>query len=123
MNPASWDAFAAREPYFAVLTHARYLRANLDPEAEAEFFDSGEAYVAELYGIVRARVAPHFGPLTVLEYGCGVGRLLIPFARRATSVTGVDVSPAMLSLAKSHASKAGVTNIELVETSQFENDT
>ncbi|HEV3485953.1 MAG TPA: methyltransferase domain-containing protein, partial [Vicinamibacterales bacterium] len=111
--PDSWDQFAAREPYFAVLTHARYLRANFDHAAEAEFFDSGEAYVSELYGIVRARVAPHFGPLTVLEYGCGVGRLLIPFARRATFVTGVDISPSMLEVARQHVAKAGVTNVEL----------
>ena len=114
MNPASWDAFAAREPYFAVLTHARYLRANFDAAAEAEFFDSGEEYVSELYGIVRARVAPHFAPVSVLEYGCGVGRLLIPFARRATTVTGVDVSKAMLAVAKTHAEKAGVMNVELL---------
>ena len=115
MNPAAWDAFAAREPYFAVLTHQRYLREHFDPAAEAEFFDSGEAYVSELYGIVRARVAPHFGPLTVLEYGCGVGRLLIPFARRATTVTGVDISQAMLETARMHIVKAGVTNVELLD--------
>lgn len=114
MNAGAWDAFAASEPYFAVLTHARYLRANFDAAAEAEFFDSGDAYVSELYGIVRARVAPHFAPLTVLEYGCGVGRLLVPFARRATKVTGVDISPAMLETARAHIAKSGVTNVELV---------
>jgi ubiquinone/menaquinone biosynthesis C-methylase UbiE len=113
MNAAAWDAFAAREPYFAVLTHARYLREYFDAAAEAEFFDSGEAYVSELYGIVRARVAPHFAPETVLEYGCGVGRLLIPFARRATNITGVDISQSMLDTARTHISKAGVTNVEL----------
>jgi len=116
MNAAAWDAFAAREPYFAVLTHARYLREHFDPAAEAEFFDSGEAYVSELYGIVRTRVAPHFGPVTVLEYGCGVGRLLIPFARRATTVTGVDISPAMLDTARKHIAVAGVANVELLRT-------
>jgi 2-polyprenyl-3-methyl-5-hydroxy-6-metoxy-1,4-benzoquinol methylase len=113
MNAVAWDAFAAREPYFAVLTHARYLREHFDAAAEAEFFDSGEAYVSELYGIVRARVAPHFAPETVLEYGCGVGRLLIPFARRATNITGVDISQSMLDTARTHISKAGVTNVEL----------
>ncbi|PYQ29480.1 MAG: hypothetical protein DMF56_10970 [Acidobacteria bacterium] len=113
MNIAAWDAFAAREPYFAVLTHARYLREHFDAAAEAEFFDSGEAYVSELYGIVRARVAPHFAPETVLEYGCGVGRLLIPFARRAANVTGVDISQSMLDTARTHIAKAGVTNVEL----------
>ncbi|HUP63264.1 MAG TPA: methyltransferase domain-containing protein [Thermoanaerobaculia bacterium] len=115
--PNSWDRFAAREPYFAVLTHDRYLRANWNAAAEAEFFESGEAYVSELYGIVRARVAPHFAPVSVLEYGCGAGRLLEPFARRATTVTGVDISPAMLETARKH-----VPNAELIEARAFEND-
>jgi len=113
MNAGAWDAFAAREPYFAVLTHARYLRENFDPAAEAEFFDSGDAYVSELYGIIRAHVAPQFAPETVLEYGCGVGRLLIPFARRAARVTGVDISPSMLKTARTHLAHAAVTNVEL----------
>jgi len=113
MNAGAWDAFAAREPYFAVLTHPRYLSANFDAAAEAEFFDSGDAYVSELYSIIRARVAPHFAPETVLEYGCGVGRLLLPFARRAANVTGVDRSPSMLATARTHLAKAGISNVEL----------
>lgn len=122
MNAAAWDAFAAREPYFAVLTNERFLRRHFDKAAEAEFFGSGEEYVSELYGIVRARVAPHFAPETVLEYGCGVGRLLIPFARRTASVTGVDVSQAMLATARMHTEKAGVANVELAIAADFEND-
>jgi len=111
MNPAAWDAFAKREPYFAVLTHTRYLREQFDPAAEAEFFESGEEYVSDLYAVVRTRV---FAPLTVLEYGCGVGRLLLPFARRATHVTGVDISPAMLETARMHLNNAGIKNVELL---------
>jgi SAM-dependent methyltransferase len=122
MNAAAWDAFAAREPYFAVLTHERYLRQHFDAAAETEFFASGEEYVSELYGIVRARVAPHFAPETVLEYGCGVGRLLIPFARRVASVTGVDISPAMLATARAHVEKARVSNVELVSADTFADD-
>ncbi len=114
MNAGAWDAFAAREPYFAVLTHERYLRKHFDPAAEAEFFDSGEAYVSDLYSILGTRVASHFAPASVLEYGCGVGRLLLPFARRATRVTGVDVSKAMLETARMHLAKAGITNVELL---------
>ena len=117
-----WDDFAAREPYFAVLTHARYLRANFDAAAQAEFFDSGDDYVSELYGIVRARVAPHFGPVSVLEYGCGVGRLLIPFARRATTVTGVDISPAMLAVARERTEQTRVTNVSLMTADDFAAD-
>lgn len=117
-----WDAFAAREPYFAVLTEPRFLRAHFDAAAEERFFATGEEYVADLYGTVLTSVAPHFAPLSVLEYGCGVGRLVIPFARRAESVTGVDVSPAMLRTAREHVQRAEVRGVELIDAEAFARD-
>jgi len=120
--PDPWDAFAAQEPYFAVLTHPRFLRQHFDAAAEAEFFGTGEEYVADLYGRVLETVAPHLTPLSVLEYGCGVGRLLLPFARRAEKVTGVDISPAMLETARTHVTRAGLRNIELIGSSDFAAD-
>jgi len=33
---------------------------------------------------------------SVLEVGCGTGRVLLPIARRGVSITGIDQSPAML---------------------------
>ncbi|HET8773847.1 MAG TPA: methyltransferase domain-containing protein [Thermoanaerobaculia bacterium] len=120
--PGRWDAFAAREPYFAVLTEPRFLRAHFDDAAEADFFRTGEEHVADLYGGILAGVTTHFAPLTVLEYGCGAGRLLIPFARRAEKVTGVDISPPMLATARLHAERAGVRNVELLPADAFEND-
>lgn len=121
--PSRWDAFASREPYFAVLTEPRFLRARFDGAAEADFFQSGDEYVSDVYGTILASVAPHFAPLTVLEYGCGVGRLAIPFGRRAEKVTAVDVSPAMLATARHHVERSGVRNVELLAAADFENDT
>jgi SAM-dependent methyltransferase len=117
-----WDDFAAREPYFAVLSEPRFLRAHFDAAAEADFFRTGDEYVSDLYGTVLASVAPHFTPLTVLEYGCGAGRLLVPFARRAENVTGVDISPAMLATARQHAEREGIRNVELLTADAFAND-
>ena len=48
-----WEAFAAREPYFAVLTAPRFLRANLTPDSEREFFASGEQYVDWLLRLIQ----------------------------------------------------------------------
>ena len=118
-----WDDFAAREPYFAVLTEPRFLRANFDAAAEADFFRTGDEHVWDLYGTILASVAPHFAPLTVLEYGCGAGRLLIPFARRAEKVTGVDIAPSMLETARQHVDREGIRNVELLTADAFENDT
>lgn len=119
----AWDAFAAREPWFAVLTEPRFLRANFDGAAEAAFFQTGDEYVSDLYATVLDRVAAHFAPLTVLEYGCGVGRLLLPFSRRAEKVTGVDISQPMLDQARRHAERTGGRNIELLNAEAFEGDT
>jgi len=43
------------------------------------------------------------GPRTVLDAGCGTGRVAIELARRGYGVTGVDVDPAMLARARAKA--------------------
>src|SRR5690606_3985817 len=42
---------------------------------------------------------------TVLEFGCGTGRVAIPLAEAGLRVTGVDISPAMLALARKRAGR------------------
>ena len=107
-----WEAAASREPYFTVLTAPRFRVANLTPAHEREFFDSGEAFVQSTLRIIEARFVPQFAPASVLEYGCGVGRLAIPFARHAGSVIAVDGSPTMLDLAHGQAERRGIANID-----------
>ena len=36
----------------------------------------------------------------ILELGCGTGRVLLPLAKASHTVTGVDISPALLDLAR-----------------------
>lgn len=114
-----WEAFAAREPYFAVLTAPQYLRANLTKEREREFFNSGEQYVDWLLRLIDERLVPEFAPVSTLEYGCGIGRLAIPFARRAGRVIAVDRSPAMLEAARREAERQGVSHIDFQTPDQL----
>ena len=79
---SGWESFARREPYFAVLTSPEFLRANLTAETERAFFAGGEEYVAWMRRVIDERLVPEFAPLSTLEYGCGVGRLALPFASR-----------------------------------------
>ena len=111
-----WERFAAREPYFAVLTSPQFLRQNFTPESRRAFFESGDALVASMFRTIELQLSPYFNPSAILEYGCGAGRLVIPLARRsgrnAGSVTAVDRSPAMLEAARQEAGRQAVSNVE-----------
>jgi len=117
-EPAA-ERFARAEPLFSVLTSPRYLRSNLTPRASADFFDSGEAYVASTMEFIHSRFDRHFTAEAILEYGCGPGRLAIPFARRANRVVAVDRSNAMLESAARFANDFGVRNIEFQTPGDF----
>lgn len=45
---------------------------------------------------------------TALELGCGTGTLTIPMAEAGIGMTGIDISPTMLSLAREKAAARGV---------------
>jgi SAM-dependent methyltransferase len=121
-----WEAFAAREPYFAILTSPRFLRAQFTEEREREFFESGQTLVDYICQLIEERVAPDFAPTAILEYGCGVGRLALPLARRAGArggtVVAVDHSPAMLAAARGEAERRGIRNAAFRTPSEFDED-
>ncbi|HEV7428857.1 MAG TPA: methyltransferase domain-containing protein [Thermoanaerobaculia bacterium] len=114
-----WEVFAEREPFFAVFTDPKFLSANRTANQEREFFDSGELLVDSIFHTIRKRLTSDFAPESVLEYGCGPGRLAIPFARRSGSVTAVDRSPAMLAVARREAAKQNVGNIHFKTAAEF----
>jgi ubiquinone/menaquinone biosynthesis C-methylase UbiE len=114
-----WEAFAAREPFFAVFTDPKFLTANRTANHEREFFDSGELLVDSIFHTIKRRLASEFAPESILEFGCGPGRLAIPFARRTGSVTAVDRSPAMLDAARREAAKQGVGNIHFKTSAEL----
>lgn len=48
---------------------------------------------------------------TVLDAGCGPGRIAVPMAKRAKSVTALDASPEMLEFCRKNAEAAGLSNV------------
>ncbi len=66
----------------------------------AEFDDDLPLYFA---------FAEHSGG-PILELGCGSGRVVVPLAETGYEVTGVDLSPAMLILARDAVERAGVAD-------------
>jgi ubiquinone/menaquinone biosynthesis C-methylase UbiE len=52
----------------------------------------------------------------VMDFGCGPGFFAVELAKKAERVVAVDLSPAMLKKAQSKAVKAGVKNIEFLQS-------
>jgi len=109
-----WELFAKTDPYFAVLTAPEY-HGRLSSTARAKFFESGEKHIDTMLSIIRERLDPSFAPARAIDFGCGVGRLLIPLAARCTEVTGVDVSPSMLAEARRNCDAVGAKNVRLLQ--------
>jgi SAM-dependent methyltransferase len=64
------------------------------------------AFLAAQLAFLESAFADQSGPL--LDAGCGTGRHLVPLCKRGYRVVGVDVSPAMLGVARASLIKAGL---------------
>ena len=113
---AQWEQWGSRDPYFGVLSADRYRADRLDARAREEFFASGEAHVSSCFEIIRRHFAPSFAPARTLDFGCGVGRLVIPLARRCAEVVGVDVSTTMMAEARRNCEALELRNVTFVQS-------
>lgn len=110
----SWRRWGERDPYYAVLLDQGHRRARLDAASLAALYAGGEAYVARLEAQFDT-LAGRRQHGTVLDFGCGVGRLTLPLARRYHEAVGVDISPGMLREAQRQASAQGIGNCRFSE--------
>jgi SAM-dependent methyltransferase len=84
--------------------------ASIDPDAMSfdhftPFYDDDyRAYDDDLDAL--AMLAAEFGD-PLLELGCGTGRVLAPLAAAGHQITGVDISPALLAIAREKVRRAG----------------
>jgi len=71
----------------------------------------GDAYDRRFQDLARSGADVHgeatfvesLGPRSVLDAGCGTGRVAIELARRGMDVVGIDADPAMLAVARRRA--------------------
>ena len=110
-----WQIWGERDPYFGVLAHQQFRRDKLNPQSLDEFFQGGRQEFGELLKDCRG----YLGDISTrrsLEFGCGVGRLLIPLAEVSDECVGVDISTAMRAEAARNCSKFKCHNVRLART-------
>jgi SAM-dependent methyltransferase len=111
-----WEYYGKNDPYYGVVTHEEFRSSTLDEEAIARFFQSGDEYVSQVVDAIHEYFGYDFVPKKVLDFGCGVGRLVVPFAKRYDFVTGVDVSTSMIAEAKKNCQKFDLSNVSFVQS-------
>lgn len=113
----TWEQFGKTNPYYGVCTDEKYKTTNLNDAALSEFFETGYTHVNHVHQVLNTILPDkRAGFNSVLDFGCGTGRLVIPFSKISNHVTGVDISGSMLQEARANAEKFGLSNIELIES-------
>jgi SAM-dependent methyltransferase len=115
-HAADWEELARREAYFAVLTDEGLPGVESSSVATAVFLDTGEEDIASLLAAITSLLGGEMAIASALDFGCGVGRLTLPLARRAASVIGCDIAATMLAHARQNAEVAGLRNVTFIET-------
>ena len=91
---------------------ARYWVATEHFQNDKEFSQSGDDTAKAILSLL----APYSDPSwSVLDIGCGIGRVLKPLACHFKHLVGIDVSGEMISQSKNWLT--GIDNVETLETS------
>lgn len=106
-----WEKWGSKDPYFGVYSDDRFRRLSLDQSSKDAFFATGAAHIDRVFQLVQQHFSLELIPAKSLDFGCGVGRLLIPLASRSGHSLGVDISPSMLDEAKKNTLSAEINNV------------
>jgi len=100
-----WDERACANAFYAVDSN--------DSQSDELFWASGERDLKELV----LRGIELTGQDTVVEIGCGVGRLAVPLAARAGVVHAFDISPEMVRLAQQRTKELRNVTVQVTDGS------
>lgn len=112
----NWRKFGEKDPYYGVLSDEKFRSKNITDTSIQEFFDTGRAFVKETEERMSKNFRDTLKGKKILDFGCGVGRLTLPFAEAGKNETiGVDVSEGVLDKARLHQSMLHVENLHFFQ--------
>ena len=110
----AWERYGATDPYYGVIAHDDFRCERLDDATRDRFFEAGDRHVGWVLATARRLVNPQWTPTRALDFGCGVGRHVVPLAGVAQRVTAVDVSTSMLAETRRNCEARGIRNVDFV---------
>jgi SAM-dependent methyltransferase len=95
-----WEFMGQERPHHSVLTSPNFLPDALKHN-EADFWESGEHDANILVVILSRYGVTSLSKLSCIDFGCGVGRVTAPLAKRFAKVNAYDISAPHMEIAKS----------------------
>jgi len=95
----TWTDFGKHNPYWSVITRDEFRSKNINANNLQTFFETGECDFNHMESLLRM-YGSSFSGKTVLEFGCGVGRMMRACSKIATKIIGLDISQSHLDLAR-----------------------
>lgn len=114
-----WSAYGREQTYWSVLTAQQFRDEAIDEAAIDEFYRSGLAGYDNVARLLRRNGVDFTRIGSVLDFGCGVGRVAQPFANAFGRYIGVDISPGHLRLAREWADKAQLADAQFMLMQDF----
>jgi SAM-dependent methyltransferase len=115
-----WKRLGEQDPHWSVLTWDRFRKDVFGSLAEVEFYRTGASDFAAVEAVF-GRTGQDFGAVrSVVELGCGAGRVTEHFARAGRSVVAFDISEPHLALARARLAEQGLSNVEFVRLAQVD---
>jgi SAM-dependent methyltransferase len=116
---AAWIKLGKEEPYWSVLTDDNFRAEVMDDPMIEAFYASGAEEVEGFEAACVRNSMPNMRQATVLDLGCGVGRVGEHFARGYDQYIGVDISDTHLDLARQRFEMLGLNNAKLMLLDDF----
>ncbi|TZG24121.1 class I SAM-dependent methyltransferase [Sphingomonas montanisoli] len=115
----SWTTLGKEAAHWSVITGNEFTPENIEANLD-NFYQSGST-LCHMIDCTLRRVGIDPSQLaTVIDYGCGVGRITLNLAERYDAVIGVDISPEHLRLACQRAEQTSASNAEFRQILKIE---
>lgn len=116
---AAWSRLGREEPYWSVLTDDTFRAEGIDDATIEAFYASGAEEVEAFEAACVRNGLPNMRQATVLDLGCGIGRVGEHFARAYDGYIGVDISDTHLEMARQRFDMMGIGNARLMLLGDF----
>jgi SAM-dependent methyltransferase len=114
-----WSKYGKEDPYYSVLTNEIFKKSNINKKNVEEFYHSSNSDFDFINSALKRNYIELKKDSTVLDFGCGLGRVGLRFVENDHPYIGVDISRPHLTQAEKYFSEMNFKNYEFILLEKF----